>query len=154
MKKFTSLVSFLLFTITCSVHANDQKQLHHMLNDFLTNTEISPLLNHQQFWADDLIYTSSAGKRFGKSSIIEGIKASSGQDETNSPKYTAENVDIRVYGKTAIIAFKLVATSEEDNKVQHKYYFNTGTLLKRNDTWQVIAWQATKIPSDNTDTAF
>jgi len=25
-------------------------------------------------------------------------------------------------------------------------YFNTGTFLRRNGAWQVVAWQATAIP--------
>ena len=55
---------------------------------------------------------------------------------------------MRVYGDTAIVAFKLVGTpadTSEDTDVL--YYFNTGTFLKRDGVWRVVAWQATKIPS-------
>ncbi len=60
---------------------------------------------------------------------------------------SGEEVDVRVYGDTAIVAFKLVGTpadTSEDTDVL--YYFNTGTFLKRDDVWKVVAWQATKIP--------
>jgi hypothetical protein len=43
----------------------------------------------------------------------------------------------------AIVAFRLIGTAE-DGTVQQ--YFNTGTFLKRDGAWRVVAWQATKIP--------
>jgi hypothetical protein len=27
-------------------------------------------------------------------------------------------------------------------------YFNTGTFVKRDNKWQAVAWQATKIPAE------
>ena len=61
------------------------------------------------------------------------------------------DIRINVYGTTAVVAFRLVATpaaeslsSGPDAAVLH--YLNTGTLLKRDGRWQVVAWQATRIP--------
>ena len=51
--------------------------------------------------------------------------------------------------ETAVVAFRLVARTEHsDGKVETDHYRNTGTFLRRNGKWQVIAWQATKIPED------
>lgn len=132
--------------------ANDEVAIHQLLNDFLANTVKDDLKNHQRFWADDLIYTSSVGTRFGKEKIIQGIteESSTPADDADAPTYAAEETRIRLYGTTAVVAFKLVATSQEGAKQKTHYYFNTGTFLKRNDVWQVVAWQATRIPDPQT----
>ena len=130
--------------------AGDKEDLNQLLNDFLANSVGDDFKNHNRFWADDLVYTSSAGKRFDKAHIIDGIKAASDSDEkeddANAPTYWAEDTDIRLYGTTAIVAFKLGAKWKENGKDKNQFYFNTGTFLKRDGVWQVVAWQATKIP--------
>jgi hypothetical protein len=61
--------------------------------------------------------------------------------------YSGEEVDVRVYGDMAVVAFKLVGTpTNEAAGADVLYYYNTGTFLKRDGIWQVVAWQATKIP--------
>jgi ketosteroid isomerase-like protein len=65
---------------------------------------------------------------------------------TTTNTYTAEDIRIQQYGNTAIVAFRLVSTVEGRGNPEITKYFNTGTFLKRNGKWQVVAWQATKIP--------
>lgn len=151
---FTSLLVFCSFNCFAQQdeHA-DKHTINILLNSFLANEISDDLSNHDRFWADDLVYTSSSGTRFDKAFIIDGIKAdlakeSSAQinEDVTAPTYWAEETDIRVYGTTAIVAFKLMATWQESNVKQHQSYYNTGTLLKRDGKWQVVAWQATKIP--------
>ena len=61
--------------------------------------------------------------------------------------YSAEDITVHDYGDTAIVAFQLVARTEHpDGKVETGNYRNTGTFLRRNGRWQVVAWQSTKIP--------
>jgi ketosteroid isomerase-like protein len=51
------------------------------------------------------------------------------------------------FGDTAIVAFQLVArTQHSDGKTEIANYRDTGTFLRRNGRWRVIAWQATKMP--------
>ena len=129
--------------------ASDKDDLASMLADFLATSDTRA--SHESFWADDLIYTSSAGLRIGKSDILAGFESSSTEDESADSEppmaYSGEDVDIRIIGDTAIVAFKLVGTPT-DKAVSGDvlYYFNTGTFLKRDGIWKVIAWQATKIP--------
>ena len=59
--------------------------------------------------------------------------------------YSAEDVQIQVYGDAAIVAFRMVATPVEGSETQE--YLNTGTFMKRDGKWQVVAWQATIIPA-------
>jgi ketosteroid isomerase-like protein len=60
--------------------------------------------------------------------------------------YGAEDIRIQQYGDTAIVAFRLVGKTEKDGKSVVTNYLNTGTFLKRNGKWQVVSWQATKMP--------
>ncbi len=142
--RHTSLMALLILTSTQGF-ASDVDDLTDMLNRFLasSNTEVA----HASFWADDLVYTSSAGLRFGKADILsdfENGEASTGPPDT---AYSAAEVDIRVYGDTAIVAFKLVGTPTTNAATNAtEYYFNTGTFLRRDGMWRVVAWQATKIP--------
>lgn len=103
---------------------------------------------HERFWADDLVYTSSSGLRFGKADILEGF-ADDDNDEDSSPTtiYSGEDVAVRVYGDAAVVTFKLVGTSPTAGTAD--YYFNTGTFIRRNGVWKVVAWQATGIPPGN-----
>ena len=46
-----------------------------------------------------------------------------------------------------MVAFRLVATTPgTDGKSTRQDYYNTGTFHRREGRWQVVAWQATKIP--------
>ncbi len=151
---------WLLLAFSPFTFADDKAQLNQLLEAFLANTVQDDLKNHQRFWAEDLIYTSSAGKRFGKQSIIDGIKeaeaAKAAEQKASStkpasdntePTYWAEETDIRVYDDIAIVAFKLGAKWKESGETRKQFYFNTGTFQKRQGMWKVIAWQATKIPA-------
>lgn len=153
------LTSLLLTSTTYATNSSEIKtkqQLSTLLTDFLANKVGDDFKNHDRFWADDLIYTSSAGLRFNKSYIIDGIKAQESAQpnddmkvsEDPSPTYSAEDIDIRLYGGTAIVAFKLVAQSIKDNENTMQSYYNTGTFVLRDNQWQAVAWQATIIPND------
>jgi hypothetical protein len=62
--------------------------------------------------------------------------------------YTAEDVDIRLYGKAAVVAFRLVGTGQGGD-ADRSEYLNTGTFVKRNGEWRAVAWQATRIPASD-----
>ena len=131
--------------------ASDAEELTSLLQDFLANSDKEAA--HSRFWADDLVYSSSAGLRFGKAEIMEGFVSSEDEAEDSDVVpdivYSGEEVDVRVYGDTAVVAFKLVGTpTNEASEADVLYYFNTGTFLKRDGVWQVVAWQATRIPSN------
>lgn len=141
-------VLLLLTTLVCSsaVLADDTDELYMMLSKFLAG--VTEAETHDRFWADDLIYTSSRGTRTTKSDIMSGFSGSdSDEGGEPGPVFSAEDVQIQVYGETAVVAFRLVATPPEGSEemgVQN--YLNTGTFLKRDGMWQVVAWQATIVP--------
>jgi ketosteroid isomerase-like protein len=150
------LSATLLLCVACGLrgqNAPDAGELTKLLKDFLAGAGRNDSAMHDRFWADDLIYTSAKGRRKGKADIMRELReegpAKPG-DETNV--YTAEDVRIQQYGDTAIVAFRLVATTEKAGTKTIANYLNTGTFLKRNGKWQAVGWQATAIPNTPTST--
>jgi ketosteroid isomerase-like protein len=135
-----ALLAYLLMISSAGIAQDDEEVIRVKLENFLTN--VSDAETHDSFWAEDLVYTSSSGSRFGKASIMEGFNDSEDTGSTVSP-YSAEEVNVSIHGKTAILTFKLV---NEDDDTRQEYY-NSGTLIKRKGDWKVVCWQATKIPA-------
>ena len=132
-----------------AISAEAAPELTKLLKDFLAGASTNDIAMHDRFWADDLIYTSALGRRKGKADIMRELRAEPAPkpgDETAS--YGAEDIRIQQYGTTAIVAFRLVATMTRDKKTEVANYLNTGTFLKRDGKWQVVAWQATKMPAE------
>ena len=131
------------------------------LQEFLAKN--SDREQHNRFWADDLVYTTSGAVVKTKKEIMQSFdedksaagkplpadaKQSAGQRPagqqagTVPPTYAAEDIVVRPYGSTAALTFRLVAHNP-DGTVQ--YYRNSGTFLLRDGRWQVVTWQATKV---------
>ena len=132
--------------------APDAAELTKLLQDFLAGASKNDIAMHDRFWADELVYTSALGRRKGKADIMRELRA----EATGTPKpeegttvFTAEDIRIQQYGDTAVVAFRLVGTTDKAGTKTVANYFNTGTFLKRNGKWQVIAWQATALPKDS-----
>jgi len=127
--------------------APDAAELTKLLNDFLAGASRNDPAAHERFWADDLIYTRSAGRRVNKAEIMHDVRsAPAPKPDDPKPIYTAEDIRIQQYGDTAIVAFRLVATTEVDGAKQVQNLLNSGTFLKRNGKWQVVNWQSTRMP--------
>ena len=127
--------------------APDAAELTKLLNEFLAGASRNDPAVHERFWADDLIYTRSAGRRVNKAEILRGLRTAPAAKPTD-PKtvYTAEDIRIQQYGNTAIVAFRLVATTDVEGTKQVQNLLNSGTFLKRNGKWQVVNWQSTRMP--------
>ncbi|MEK6281154.1 MAG: nuclear transport factor 2 family protein [Acidobacteriota bacterium] len=142
----SALVTLLL---TISLHAQtapDAAELTKLLNDFLWGASRNDTATHERFWADDLIYTGSVGRRVSKADIMNDLRKLPTIEAGPRTTYTAEEIRIQQYGNTAIVAFRLVGTVERGKKTEVTKFFNTGTFLKRNGKWQAVAWQATRLP--------
>lgn len=144
MKKLASVTLLLLLATTVSAQtAPDAAELTKLLNDFLAGASRNDAAVHESFWADDLIYTRSAGRRVNKAEVMHDVRTAPAPKPTD-PKtiYTAEDIRIQQYGDTAVVAFRLVATTEKSVA----NLLNSGTFVKRNGKWQVVNWQSTRMP--------
>jgi len=125
----------------------DASELTRLLNDFLAGASRNDASTHERFWAEDLIYTGSSGRRIGKADILSEVRsAPSPKADELKTNYTAEDIRIHQYGDTAVVAFRLVGNTEEKAKTEVSNFLNTGTFLKRNGRWQAVSWQATRAP--------
>lgn len=130
------------------IEAAVRQELTQLLRAFLKGAGTNDVALHDRFWAEDLIYTGSGGRRVGKAQIMKEVREAP-PPKPDDPKvaFRAEEIRIQRYGTTAVVAFRLVGEETAlDGKVQVSNYYNTGTFVKRNGLWQVVAWQATRIP--------
>ena len=147
------LVAFLIVLfVSCGVFAQtapDAAELTKLLNDFLAGASRNDVAVHERFWADDLIYTRSAGRRVNKAEVMHDVRSTPPPKPTD-PKtvYTAEDIRIQQYGDTAVVAFRLVATTTIGKSGYFARLLNSGTFVKRNGKWQVVNWQSTRMPDD------
>ena len=133
-----------------SAIAPDGDALKQLLKEFLNGAGRNDLAMHERFWADELIYTRSAGQRLSKPDILRDIKAEAPKKpDEGETTYSAEDIRVLQYGNTAVVAFRLVATTKKEGTTEVTNYFNTGTFVKRDNKWQAVAWQATKIPAED-----
>ncbi|HEU4509838.1 MAG TPA: nuclear transport factor 2 family protein [Pyrinomonadaceae bacterium] len=149
MTRLTSVLILILLSFSTGVAqvAPDAADLTKLLNDFLAGASRNDPAVHDRFWADDLIYTRSAGRRVTKADIMRDVR-SAPAPKPDDPKtvYTAEDVRIQQYGDTAVVAFRLVSTTETGGAKHVANLLNSGTFVKRNGKWQVVNWQSTRMP--------
>ena len=138
MKNLMSILLVLVPFIACSQHNKEQQEVEVLLREFLANVQQAAM--HDRFWAEDLVYTSSSGKRHGKQVIMAGFGSAASKTDANAPSYDAEDINIRIMGEFALLDFTLV--SKLNGEVTNRY-LNSGTLIKREGLWKVINWQAT-----------
>lgn len=149
MNKRISAPLFLILVFTTPSFCQEARtELTNMLNEFLAGAARNDAAVHEKFWAEDLIYTRSAGSRIGKAELMKGVRSATPAtpDEPLSV-YSAEDIRIQQYGSTAVVAFRLVSiTTKPDGSKTVSNFLNTGTFVKRSGRWKVVAWQATAVP--------
>lgn len=123
-----------------------EQRLQDLLDEFLAGASIGDAEMHDRFWAEDLVYTSSSGERFGKAEIMDNLTEPPADDE-GRPVYSSEDVAIRIFGDIAVMTFRLVAADlAEDTGTE---FLNTGVFQRRDGRWKAFTWQATRIPDNN-----
>lgn len=133
------------FLASAQPDAPDAAALQALLTEFLGKVD-DPAM-HDRFWAEDLVYTRSAGVRIDKAELMKGMRAAPPQ-KPEDPKstFTAEDVRVQQYGDTAVVAFRLVGTTSDGKTTEVAKFLNTGTFVKRAGKWQAVAWQSTRVP--------
>jgi uncharacterized protein DUF4440 len=148
MHRLLTFATMILLLAPALAQAPAQAELTKLLNDFLAAASHTPASSadkamFDRFFADDVIYTRASGVVIHKADIMKSFDAPPEKDPRQG-SYSAEDVSIQQYGNTAIVAFRLV--NKQGDEVTS--YRNTGTFLKRHGKWQAVAWQATKIASE------
>jgi hypothetical protein len=137
------------------VHAQtapDAAELTRLLNEFLAGASRNDVAIHDRFWAEELVYTGSGGRRRNKAEVMKDVRSAPAPKASDPvTTYTGEDIQIQQYGNSAIVAFRLVGTTVRDGVTTVANFLNTGTFIKRNGKWQVVAWQATRLPRSEED---
>jgi hypothetical protein len=126
-------------------NASESEELTSIVQNFLSNSHNESA--HERLWGDDLVYSSSSGNRFGKVEIMGSFDNAAGDEaDGDAPDvvFTGKDFKVQLYGETAVVAFRLVATTQDGAQ---EFYYNTATFVRRDGVWKAVAWQATKIPS-------
>lgn len=124
----------------------ETEALTELLGEFLTNVDDPEM--HDRLWAEDLVYTGSAGTRHGKDVIMDGMsEAESDTSQSAGPSYSYDSLQVKVFGKTAAITFRLIAETSDDTL----YYLNSGFFEKRNGQWKAVVWQATRMAESSNE---
>lgn len=150
----TSAIAILILAVGLQAQTStDSAELSKVLREFLAGASRNDAAVHDRFWAEDLIYTGSSGRRIGKPDIMRDVRSAPAPKPADpATTYSAEEIRIQQYGSTAIVAFRLVGSTEKDGKTQVSQYLNTGTFLKRNGVWQAVSWQATRMARTDDET--
>ncbi|MGH9569457.1 MAG: nuclear transport factor 2 family protein, partial [Candidatus Angelobacter sp.] len=116
------------------------KQVEQLVRDFLADVSRNDPKVFEAFFADDVIYTRSAGVTVSKAEILKNIDVRAASQPRAT--YAGDDFLVHIYGSMAVVNFRLI----QHNGAEKNYFRNTGVFLKRNGKWQAIAWQATKMP--------
>src|SRR5688572_1874548 len=139
-------------SLTAAETAPAAPELTRLLDEFLAGAGRSDAAVHERFWADDLVYTRSAGRRIGKADILKDLRsAPAPKPGAPTTVYSAEDVRIQQYGPAAVVAFQLVGTTTSAGRTEVARFLNTGTFVQRGGRWQAVAWQSTRVPRAEED---
>ena len=109
----------------------------------LENRRIEAMINAdvqvlEEILADDLIYTHTTARLDTKTSFIEAIASG----RSNYRSVQRKDVEVRQFGDTAVVTGQ-AKFHVGDNKFEARFI---DVYAKRNDAWQMVAWQSTRLP--------
>jgi hypothetical protein len=140
------MVALALPVATSAAETGSATEIKTLLHEFLEAAGRGDKAVFDRFFADDLIYTRSAGVTITKADIMKGLNEPPKPDDPKST-YSADDITVRDYGNMAVVNFRLVQHVEDRGKKATNYFRNTGAFLKRDGRWQAVAWQSTRVPA-------
>lgn len=142
--KRIALVILLVFSSAFAFPQNStQQELTTLLHNFLDGAAKGDRPTFERFFADDVIYTRGVGVVLDRAAILKDVAPPKPGEPVAT--YDAEDILIHQHGDVAVVNFRLVVMADDHGKQEKSYYRNTGTFLRENGQWRVIAWQATPI---------
>jgi hypothetical protein len=108
----------------------------------LVNSDVARL---KKLLGDDLTYTHSTGIKESKAEFLHRIQSSDLKYESMQHE---NDVSARLYGDTGVLTgSSRVKVRAQSQKLNLHIRF-TEVWVKRSGTWQLVAWQATKIADE------
>lgn len=95
-----------------------------------------------QVLADDLVYTHSSGNVDTKASFIDSLTSGRLAYEAAVP----EGLGVRLFGEVAVLTGTAQIRVHVHGKPLDLHLRFTDVYVKRQAGWQMVAWQATRLP--------
>ncbi len=149
MRKVLLAIFIFMLSPALATELDQERAIEALLETFLEGAGRGDVAVHERFWAEDLVYTSSSGTRFGKAELLQGVRETQNTPSPQTSRYWAEETHIMLLDHVAIVTFKLRAETgdEATGTLAQSAYFNTGTFRLAEGQWRALAWQATRIPA-------
>lgn len=146
---FTGVILFAMFSSAFGQMKNEtsaqiEQELKRLENEWLNSYLRGDKQTFDRIVADDFIGTDESGKVRSKSeerTLVQEVPASV------NASLTAEDVQIRAYGDTAVVIGRIVSKVQGSLNFQSRF---TDTFVKRNGRWQVVARHYNRIPTERT----
>jgi|SRR5689334_5067988 len=131
-----------------------QQQLIQKVRSYLANLQLNGSMVVEEFFADDAIFTGATGLRRTKLELVQFMSVKPGPDSRTT--YETSDFTAHVYEEEglAVVNFGVKSRKFKNSKsgetIIAEYFRGTSTFLKRDDKWQIVAWQFTPV-KDPTD---
>jgi ketosteroid isomerase-like protein len=137
-----SLVGFLLPRILFADDdpAREVQQIEeHRINSLLHN-DIASL---ERVLSEELTYAHSTGKVEHKGEFLSMLASG----KLRYKDFRCSDLQIRVYGNAAVVTGKADIRVEFEGREHHELLRYTAVYVRTEGSWQMVAWQSTKIPA-------
>ena len=95
----------------------------------------------EQLLADDLTYVHTSGRVETKSQFINSIESG----EILYRSIDREDVQVRIYGSTAVVTGLANVNVELRGQVEHLRIRFIDVYVRQNGHWNMVAWQSTRL---------
>lgn len=95
----------------------------------------------EQLLADDLTYVHTSGRVETKSQFINSIESG----EILYRSIDREDVQVRIYGSTAVVTGLANVNVELRGRVEHLRIRFIDVYVRQNGHWNMVAWQSTRL---------
>ena len=148
---FAGVILFVMFSFALGQMKNEsftqnnvEQELKRLENEWLNSYLRGDKQTFERIVADNFTRTDESGKFATKAEEKELVRAPPASVKVS---LTNEDVQVRVYGKTAIVTGRIVSKVQGGLNFQSRF---TDTFVKRNGRWQVVARHYSRIPAERT----
>ncbi|HEY2931346.1 MAG TPA: nuclear transport factor 2 family protein [Acidobacteriota bacterium] len=119
--------------------ANELRRIENGRMESMTRADIAAL---EKLLGDDLTYVHSSGRLETKAEFLQSLRSG----KLRYKSIDIKELQVRPYGNTAVLTGRCqveINSNGEDLSFEIRY---TDIWVKRQSTWQMVAWQATRLP--------
>lgn len=148
---FAGVILFVMFSFAPGQMKNEsftqnnvEQELKRLENEWLNSYLRGDKQTFERIVADNFTRTDESGKFATKAEEKELVQAPPASVKAS---LTNEDVQVRVYGETAIVTGRIISKVQGGLNFQSRF---TDTFVKRNGRWQAVARHYSRIPAERT----